>query len=106
MDTPVPSQSLPEDLQAILRVVRERGGTDCTGSCHHRQPGEFHCHTLAQMLNISSSGIKKRLLELLALGLLERRRLQRPGDAPLTRFVITAKGRDFLNGVGKSDQGD
>jgi len=106
MATPISVDSLGEDLQAILRVLGERGGTDCTGSCHHRQPGEFHCHTLAQMLKISSSGIKKRLLHLLELGLVARYRLERPGDSPLIRFALTPRGEEVLRNLGKIDSGD
>jgi hypothetical protein len=90
------SAELSQDLLAILRIVKERGGTDCSGSCHHRKPGEFHCHTVGQMLNISSSGIKERILRLVRLGLLERRQLQKEGEYPLTKFMVTSLGDEIL----------
>lgn len=80
------SGELSEDLLAILKIVKEKGGTDCSGACHHRKPGEFHCHALAQMLRISSSGVKERLRNLVNMGLMERRRVE---SASLVRYVVT-----------------
>ncbi len=31
-------EDLSDDLVAILGIIREKGGTDCSGTCHHRQP--------------------------------------------------------------------
>lgn len=91
------SAGLSQDLLAILRIVKERGGTDCSGSCHHRQPGEFHCHTVGQMLHISSSGMKERILRLVQLGLMERHRVEKEGEFPLTKFVVTEQGEKMLS---------
>ncbi len=88
--------ALSPDLIAILRVIREHQGTDCTGSCHHRRPGEFHCHTLAREIKVSSAGVKQRILKLLELGLLERRCLARRGEAPVIRFQISPLGEKVL----------
>ncbi|SPF50523.1 Transcriptional regulator (fragment) [Syntrophobacter sp. SbD1] len=85
---------LSEDLLAILRIVKERGGTDCSGSCHHRKPGEFHCHTLSQLLKISSSGVKERIRNLVNMGLMERHRIE--GDNPLVRFTVSPDGEKVL----------
>lgn len=87
---------LSDDLLSIIRIVKEKGGTDCSGSCHHRLPGELHCHTLARMLNISSSGIKERLLRLLNMGLLERQKIDRGIASPLTRFTVSPEGEKVL----------
>ncbi len=102
---------MTEDLITILQVLERKGGTDCTGTCHHRKPGEFHCHAFARMLNISSQGVKNRLLKLLRQGLVERRRLDRPQGAPLVRFVLTDEGRTFVaryqnNEVASDDPSD
>ncbi len=83
-------------MLAILKIVKERGGTDCTGSCHHRKPGEFHCHTVAQMLKISSAGMKERVLRLVHLGLMERHRIEREGNSPLTKFKVSRLGEEVL----------
>lgn len=85
-----------EDLLAVMRIVRERGGTDCSGSCHHRKPGEFHCHTISRILRMSSSGVKERILTLVRMGLLQRRRVLREGTYPLTRFELTPEGETIL----------
>ena len=88
---------LSDDLVSILKIIQERGGTDCSGSCHHRKPGEFHCHTIAQELRISSSGVKERILSLLRRGLLDRRRITREGTYPLTRFIVSKEGSKILD---------
>jgi len=90
------SEELSSDLLAIMRVVKEKGGTECTGSCHHRKPEEFHCHTLAQMLKISSSGVKERLLRLLHMGLMERHRIERETGSPIVSFVVSPEGERVL----------
>lgn len=97
-------EDLSEDLLAIMKIVREKGGTDCSGSCHHRKPGEFHCHTISQALNISSSGVKERILQLVRMGLLERNRLDRPGTYPIVKFTVSAKGKEALAVHGDRDK--
>jgi DNA-binding MarR family transcriptional regulator len=87
------SQQLSEDLIQIMKVLVEVGGTDCTGTCHHRKPGEFHCHTLGKMLGISSQGVKNRILSLIRMGLLERIRVEREDSTLLVRFVPTDEGK-------------
>lgn len=69
---------------------------ECTGTCHHRKPGEFHCHTLGRMLNLSSQGVKNRILSLLRSGLLKRERVNREGGMLLVRFLITQDGETLL----------
>ena len=60
---------IDNDLIMILKVLKDEGGTDCTGTCHHRKPGEFHCHVFGRKLKLSSQGIKNRLLTLMRMGL-------------------------------------
>lgn len=88
--------ALGEDLLAIMRIVKEKGGTHCSGTCHHRKVGEFHCHTLSQMLKISSAGVKDRLRNLVEMGLMERRRVQTEGPATIVKFVVTPEGEKVL----------
>ncbi len=97
----MPSTDLSEDLASILRMIRDNGGTDCSGTCHHRKPGEYHCHVISQELKISSSGVKKRILELVRLGMLERNRLEREGALPLTKFTVTEQGKLALHSSSK-----
>ncbi len=89
------SEELSEDLLAIMRIVKEKGGTDCSGTCHHRKPGEFHCHVLSQMLKISSSGVKERLRNLVNMGLMERLRIE--AATSLVRYVISPEGEKILS---------
>lgn len=86
---------LSEDLLAIMRLVKEHGGTHCSGTCHHRKPGEFHCHTISQMLKISSSGVKERLRNLVEMGLMERRRAS-GGSMSFVTFVVSPEGEKVL----------
>lgn len=87
---------MSEDLVQIMRLILEKGGTDCSGSCHHRKPGEFHCHAVGQDLKISSSGVKERILTLVRMGLLDRKRLDRPGTYALTKFTVSTEGKKVL----------
>jgi hypothetical protein len=89
-------QELGEDLIAVLRVLKSEGGTDCTGTCHHRHPGEFHCHVFGKMVNLSSQGIKNRLLKLMRMGLVERQRIERASSTPMIRFIISDRGEALL----------
>jgi hypothetical protein len=93
----MPARKIGTNSLAILSIIRDRGGTDCTGTCHHRKPGEFHCHTFGNMLNLSSQGVKNRILEMLREGLLERKRLHRDGSTLLVRFTITPDGEKALD---------
>ncbi len=87
---------LSADLIEILNILKKEGGTYCTGTCHHRKPGEFHCHTFGRILNISSQGVKNRLLTLLRLGLVERERVDRPDSGSVIRFIITPRAEASL----------
>ena len=89
-------EDLSDDLLRIMRAIWERGGTECSGTCHHRKPGEFHCHQLSQELRISSTGVKDRILALVRMGLLDRTRLERPGTYPVVTFTVSAEGRRVL----------
>ena len=89
-------QQVDDDLLTMLKVLKVEGGTDCTGTCHHRKPGEFHCHVFGKMLNISSQGIKNRLLKLVRMGLVERNRVERPGAGLLVRFTVTQAAEELL----------
>jgi len=95
-------QQIGDDLIKMLEVLKEQGGTDCTGTCHHRKPGEFHCHVFGNMLNISSQGVKNRLLKLMRMGLVERNRVERPGATPLVRFTVTKEAEELLASHGLS----
>lgn len=90
------SKELTEDCLKILSLIHEKGGTDCTGTCHHRKPGEFHCHVLGQMVHLSSQGVKNRILKLLRLGLLKRETIKREDGTTLIRFMITRQAKETL----------
>jgi predicted ArsR family transcriptional regulator len=89
-------KELSEDLIEMLRVLKVKGGTDCTGTCHHRHPGEFHCHVFGKMLKLSSQGIKNRLLNLMRMGLVQRHRIERPLSTPMVRFTVTEQAEALL----------
>jgi hypothetical protein len=89
-------QPIDDDLLTMLKVLKKEGGTDCTGTCHHRKPGEFHCHVFGRMLKLSSQGIKNRLLKLMRMGLVERKRIERPSASPMVRFTVTRQAEVLL----------
>jgi hypothetical protein len=89
-------ERIDDDLIAMLKVMKAKGGTDCTGTCHHRKPNEFHCHVFGRMLNISSQGVKNRILKMMRMGLVQRNRVERPPAAPLIRFTITQAAEELL----------
>jgi len=93
-----------DDLITILKVLKTKGGTDCTGTCHHRKPGEFHCHDFGRLIKVSSQGIKNRLLKMMRMGLVERSRVERPDATPLVRFSITKKAEALLAEMQSQDR--
>ncbi|MGB6067209.1 MAG: hypothetical protein WBG50_20570 [Desulfomonilaceae bacterium] len=98
------AEYLSDDLLAIMRIIQDKGGTHCSGSCHHRKPGELHCHTIGQELKISSSGVKDRILALLRMGLLKRERVGGQEAYPTTMFTISAKGKMMLTHSSDGDK--
>jgi DNA-binding HxlR family transcriptional regulator len=87
---------LTKDRLAILAVIREVGESICTGTCEHRKPGELHCLHISQRINISSAGVKRRLREMVLLGLLDRQRVNRWDGKVMARYTLTEKGMDVL----------
>jgi len=49
------------------------------------------------MLNLSSQGVKNRILVLLRMGLLQRKKITRKDSTPLMRFLINRKGKDAID---------
>jgi predicted ArsR family transcriptional regulator len=97
-------EQIDDYLITMLKVLKTEGGTDCTGTCHHRKPGEFHCHVFGRMLKISSQGIKNRLLKLMRMGLVERNRVERPDATPLFRFTITRQAEELLDAINSRER--
>jgi len=91
------SEELTEDYVAILKVMKERGGTDCTGNCRIQRPGEFHCSEIAQILDMSASGIRKRIADLLCMGLVERHRIDKGVVAGVTKHTVSPAGQEVLD---------
>ena len=91
-------QTLTHQMVAVMQLIKEKGSTVCAGTCEHRKPGELHCLTAAQILKCSTSGYKRRLRELVEMGYLERKRVQREDGAQLARYTLTAAGeRELAN---------
>ena len=87
---------MTEDLLALMAIIKEYGGTDCTGTCHHRKHGEFHCHTAGRILKISSQGVKNRLMELFRAGYLDKRRIDREDSTTMVRYTVSEQGEQAL----------
>jgi len=95
---------LRDDLTALLKLIQETGATVCVGTCEHRKPGELHCHGIANILKISSSGAKSRLRELVEMGLLDKERTERNDGKLIVRYTVNRAGSEYLDGLADSRQ--
>lgn len=91
--------TLSRDRLAILAVIREVGCSICTGTCEHRKPGELHCHTIGQRVKISSAGVKRRLREMVQMGLLNRDRAERHDGKVMAKYTVSEKGLELLDEI-------
>ena len=89
-------EKLSEDLLALLKIVNDAGTSVCVGTCEHRKPGELHCHNISRMMKISSSGVKRRLRELVQLGFLNRERAEREDGKVMARYTVSSDGLKVL----------
>ncbi len=85
-------EKLSQDLLTLLKIVNDAGATICVGTCEHRKPGEFHCHDISRMMNISPNGVKKRLRELVQAGFLNRERAEREDGKIMGRYTVSSDG--------------
>lgn len=92
--------TLTRDRLAILAVIREAGCSICTGTCEHRKPGELHCHTIGRRIKISSAGVKRRLREMVQMGLLKWDRVERNDGKVMARYTLSEKGVKLLEEIG------
>jgi predicted ArsR family transcriptional regulator len=93
MSTP----ELPGDRLEIIRLIDAAGSSICVGTCEHRKPGELHCHNIGQTLKISSAGVKRRLRELVQMGYLDRRRVEREDGKVIALYTVSERGLNLLN---------
>ena len=91
--------TLSSDRLAILAMIREIGASVCTGTCEHRKPGELHCHNISRRIKISSAGVKRRLRELVQMGLLNRDRVERHDGKVMAKYTISDKGAELLDEI-------
>ena len=89
-------ETLTVQMVAVMKLIKEKGSTVCAGTCEHRKPGELHCLTAAQILKCSTSGYKRRLRELVQMGYLDRKRVQREDGAQLACYTLTKEGKSEL----------
>ena len=91
--------TLSSDRLAILALIREVGSSICTGTCEHRKVGELHCHNIGQRIKISSAGVKRRLREMVQMGLLQRDRVERYDGKVMAKYTVSEKGLDLLDEI-------
>lgn len=91
--------TLSTDRLAILAIIREAGCSICTGTCEHRKLGELHCHNISQRIKISSAGVKRRLREMVQMGLLQRDRVERYDGKVMAKYTVSEKGLDLLEEI-------
>jgi DNA-binding HxlR family transcriptional regulator len=92
--------TLSMDRLAILTLIKEMGESVCAGTCVHRKPGELHCHHISRRIRISSAGVKRRLREMVQMGLLDRTRIQRYDGKVMARYTVSEKGLRVLEEIG------
>jgi len=91
--------TLSRDRLAILALIREVGTSVCAGTCEHRKPGEMHCHTIGRQVRISSAGVKRRLREMVQMGLLDRERVERQDGKVMAQYTVSEKGVELLDEI-------
>ncbi|MFZ1984316.1 MAG: hypothetical protein WAU91_07865 [Desulfatitalea sp.] len=91
--------TLSRDRLAILALIREVGCSICTGTCEHRKPGEIHCHHISRRIKISSTGVKRRLREMVQMGLLHRDRVERQDGKVMAKYTVSEKGLELLEDI-------
>jgi DNA-binding HxlR family transcriptional regulator len=89
-------EKLSDDRLALLKIVYDAGASICVGTCEHRKPGELHCHTISRMMKISSSGVKRRLRELVQLGFMNRERAVREDGKVMAKYTVSEDGLKVL----------
>lgn len=89
-------QELRDDYIRLLKVIHEAGSTVCVGTCEHRKPSELHCHGIAGILKISSSGVKSRLRALVELGLLRKERVEREDGKVMAKYTTTPEALPYV----------
>ncbi|MCG6880679.1 MAG: hypothetical protein LJE96_16245 [Deltaproteobacteria bacterium] len=89
-------EELSEDRLTLLKIVNDAGESICVGTCEHRKPGELHCHNISRMMNISSSGVKKRLRALVQAGFMNRERAEREDGKVMARYTVSPDGLKVL----------
>ena len=87
---------LGDDYIALLKLIDEVGSTVCVGTCEHRKPAELHCHGIANILKISSSGVKRRLRDLVELGLLNKQRTEREDGKVIVKYTTTPEALPYV----------
>ncbi|MGD9367157.1 MAG: hypothetical protein PVH87_15775 [Desulfobacteraceae bacterium] len=92
--------TLSMDRLAILTLIKEMGESVCAGTCEHRKPGELHCQHISRRIRISSAGVKRRMREMVQMGLLDRDRVQRYDGKLMARYTVSEKGLRLLEEIG------
>lgn len=92
-------QTLSRDRLKILAIIKDVGCSVCAGTCEHRKPGELHCHNISRQVKISSAGVKRRLREMVQMGLLIRERVERQDGKVMAKYTVAEKGLALLDEI-------
>lgn len=84
--------SFPPRSLEILKLLSEKGGMLCTGSCHAQKPGQIHCRQIGKALEIGFSKVWDSLTFFINHGLVLRKRV----EGGSTLFIVTPKGEEVL----------
>lgn len=91
-DSPSAGISFPPRSLDIVKLIKDRGGMLCTGSCHRQKGEHLHCRQIGKALEMGFSTVWDRVHFLIREGLVTREKID---DGPVN-FVITPKGEEIL----------
>ncbi|HHU85568.1 MAG: hypothetical protein ACOX86_06290 [Pelotomaculaceae bacterium] len=84
--------SFPPHSLEVLKLISEKGGMLCTGSCHAQKPGQVHCRQIGKALGIGFSKVWDSLTFFINHGLVNRKKVE--GNSIL--FIVTPEGEEVL----------
>ncbi|HPZ42993.1 MAG TPA: hypothetical protein PL078_03215 [Bacillota bacterium] len=91
----VPGISFPPRSLEILKLLSEKGGMLCTGSCHAVKPGQIHCRQIGKILEVGFNKVWDSLTFFINNGLVSRKKF----DDKSTLFIVTPKGEEVLKKI-------
>ncbi|OPZ74615.1 MAG: hypothetical protein BWY80_00523 [Firmicutes bacterium ADurb.Bin456] len=84
--------SFPPRSLEVLKLISEKGGMLCTGSCHAQKPGQVHCRQIGKALEMGFSKVWDSLSFFINHGMVNRKKI----DSRSVLFTVTPRGEEVL----------